>query len=155
MTNSKDHASVKIHPPILLFIHVGAVFILNRLFPILITIPRIFDWMGYGLVLVGLGFAFRAMGRFRQAHTTLDPHGSVSAIVTEGPYRISRNPIYLGLLCTLIGLPLVLGTFWGAVLSPVFVMTMNQLVIKHEEAYLEEKFEDVYSSYKSRVRRWL
>lgn len=113
------------------------------------------EWLGYGIVLVGLGFAFSAMNRFRKAHTTLDPHGSVSTIVTDGPYHFSRNPIYIGLLCTLIGLPLVMGTYWGAVLSPVFILAMNQLVIKYEEAYLEEKFGDVYTSYKSHVRRWL
>jgi len=155
MSEHKDHASVKIHPPILLLIHISAAFLLNRLFPLSDTFPKFIDWIGYGLVVTGLGFAFRAMSQFKKAHTTLDPHGSVSAIVTDGPYRISRNPIYLGLLCTLIGLPLVLGNYWGVMMSPVFVMAMNQLVIKHEEVYLEEKFKDVYTSYKSRVRRWL
>lgn len=155
MTEHKDHANVKIHPPVLLLIHLLVVFAMNWLLPLANSVPKFVEWLGYGLVLMGLGFAFRAMGRFRSAHTTLDPHGSVSAIVMDGPYRISRNPIYLGLLCSLIGLPLVWGNYWGAVLSPVFVATMNQLVIKHEEAYLEEKFKDVYASYKSRVRRWL
>lgn len=151
----KDRADVKIHPPILLLTHIGAAFLFNWLLPFAGTIPNFLEWLGYGFVIVGLGFAFRAMGRFSSAHTTLDPHGSVSVIVTDGPYRISRNPIYLGLLCTLIGLPLALGNYWGVVISPLFVMGMNQLVIKHEEAYLEEKFKDVYTSYKSRVRRWL
>ena len=95
------------------------------------------------------------MSQFGKVRTTLDPHGSVSAVVTSGPYRFSRNPIYLGFVCTLIGLPLALGNIWGAVLSPVLMVSLYQLVIKHEEAYLEEKFKDVYTSYKSRVRRWL
>jgi len=155
MSEHKDHASVKIHPPVLLLIHLLVAFALNWSLPLSDTFPKLLEWAGYGLVLTGLGFAFRAMGQFRNAHTTLDPHGSVSAVVTDGPYRISRNPIYLGLLCALIGLPLVMGSYWGALISPVFVMGMNQLVIKHEEAYLEEKFKDVYTSYKSRVRRWL
>ena len=151
----KDHASVRVHPPVLLFIHLLVVFALNWLLPLPITVPGILEWIGYGLIFVGLGFAFRAMQQFRKVHTTLDPHGSVSVIVTDGPYRISRNPIYLGLLCSLIGIPLVLGSYWGVVMSPVFVVTMNQFVIKHEEDYLEKKFKDVYTSYKSRVRRWL
>ena len=155
VTEQQDHANVKIHPPVLLLIHLLVVFAMHWLLPLANSVPKFVEWFGYGLVLTGLGFAFRAMGRFRSAHTTLDPHGSVSAVVTDGPYSISRNPIYLGLLCSLIGLPLALGNYWGAVLSPVFVMAMNKLVIKHEEAYLEGKFKDVYTSYKSRVRCWL
>jgi protein-S-isoprenylcysteine O-methyltransferase Ste14 len=111
--------------------------------------------MGYILVFSGLVFAFSAVGQFGKLHTTLDPHGSVSAIVTSGPYRFSRNPIYLGFVCTLIGLPLALGNYWGAVLGPLLMLFIYQLVIKYEEIYLEEKFKDVYTSYKSRVRRWL
>ena len=107
------------------------------------------------LVFAGLGFAFSAVSQFGKVRTTLDPHGSVSAIVTSGPYRFSRNPIYLGFVLTLIGLPLALGNAWGVVLSPLLMVSLYRLVIKHEEAYLEGKFKDVYSSYKSRVRRWL
>jgi len=155
MTEHKDHANVKIHPPVLLFLHVGVALLLKWLFPISTAIPKMIEWLGYGIVLIGLGFAFFAMKRFRKAHTTLDPHGSVSAIVTDGPYRFSRNPIYVGLVCTLIGLPLVLGTIWGIILIPLFIVLMNRLVIQHEEVYLAEKFGDEYTSYKSRVRRWL
>jgi protein-S-isoprenylcysteine O-methyltransferase Ste14 len=128
---------------------------LNRLLPLSFAFPKDLVWLGYLLVLAGLGFAFGAVNQFRKAQTTVDPHGSVSAIVTSGPYRFSRNPIYLGLVCLLIGFPLIFKTYWGLILSPVFIMLMNTLVIQHEEAYLEKKFGDVYTSYKSRVRRWL
>ena len=155
MNGNNDHAAVKIHPPILLLLHLLAVILLNWLLPLPFSFPNILGWLGYILVLVGLGFAFNAFNRFRQAHTTLDPHGSVSAVVTSGPYRFSRNPIYLGLVCLLIGFPFIFRTYWGLVLSPVFVILMNILVIQHEEAYLEKKFGDEYTSFKSRVRRWL
>jgi protein-S-isoprenylcysteine O-methyltransferase Ste14 len=112
-------------------------------------------WVGYPVVLLGLGLAFGAMTQFGRAKTTVDPHGSVSAIVIDGPYRFSRNPIYVGLVCFLIGMPLVLGTLWGLVLSPLFIVLMNNLVVQHEEAYLEKKFGDEYTNFKSRVRRWL
>ena len=104
-------------------------------------------WLGYLLVLVGIGLPFGAAGRIMQAHTTLDPHGSVTEIVTSGPYRFSRNPIYLGFVCFLVGFTFIFRTYWGLILS--------QLVIKYEEAYLEKKFGEVYTNYKSRVRRWL
>ena len=148
-----DHADVKIHPPILLIIHLFAAYLLNRLFPF--AFPNILVWVGYLLVAVGLGVAFSAVTQFIRARTTLDPHGSVSEIVTDGVYRFSRNPIYLGFLCLLVGFPFIFRSFWGLILSPLFILLMNALVIQHEEAYLEEKFGEAYTSYKSRVRRWL
>jgi len=155
MSEKQDHPEINrnVHPPVIFFIHVLAAFLLNWLLPL--TFPKSLEWIGYILVIVGLGFAFSAVSQFGKMHTTLDPHGSVKAIVTSGPYRFSRNPIYFGFLCTLVGLPLAIGNYWGAALGPVFVVCMFQLVIKHEEAYLEEKFKDVYTSYKSSVRRWL
>ena len=157
ITDIQDHPNINrnVHPPVILLIHILGAFLFSWALPLPFAFPKFVEWLGYGFVLVGLGLAFPAVNQFRKVHTTLDPHGSVSAFVTDGPYRISRNPIYLGLLCSLIGLPLALGNYWGAMLSPIFVVTMNQLVIRHEEAYLEEKFKDVYTSYKSRVRRWL
>ena len=155
MNDSKDHAAVKIHPPVLLFIHVFAAFLLNKLFPLPLAFPIGLVWAGYFLVLLGIGLAFSAANRFMQVHTTLDPHGSVSKIVTSGPYRFSRNPIYLGFVWLLIGFPFIFRTFWGLILSPLFIVLMNKLVIEHEEAYLEKKFGTTYIGYKSRVRRWL
>ena len=90
-----------------------------------------------------------------RANTSLDPHSPVSAVVTRGPYRFSRNPIYLGFICLLIGFPLAFSSFWGLILSPVLILSLNILVIKHEEDYLQRKFGEMYTSYKARVRRWL
>jgi protein-S-isoprenylcysteine O-methyltransferase Ste14 len=151
----RDHASVKIHPPILLLIHLLAAFLLNWLFPLPFVFPKILIWLGYLLVLAGIGLAFSAVSQFMKVRTTLDPHGSVTEIVTSGPYRFSRNPIYLGFVLLLIGFSFAFRTYWGVLLSPVLTASLYQLVIKHEEAYLEKKFGDRYTSYKSRVRRWL
>jgi len=79
----------------------------------------------------------------------------VRALVTGGPYRFSRNPIYLGFVLILAGFPLFSGTVWGAILVPVLILNLNNLVIQHEEAYLEKKFGEAYAGYRSRVRRWL
>ena len=157
MTKGHDHPDINrnIHPPLVMLAHLLAAFLLKWLIPLPFGFPKSFEWAGYIFVLCGVGLAFSAVSQFGKMQTTLDPHGSVSAIVTSGPYRFSRNPIYLGFVCTLIGLPLALGSYWGAILSPMLMVLMFQLVIKHEEAYLEDKFKDVYSSYKSRVRRWL
>ncbi|MFZ5903069.1 MAG: methyltransferase family protein [Chloroflexota bacterium] len=150
-----DHADVKIHPPVLTLLHVAAAFVLNWLIPFPAIMLQLVKSLGVVLVLGGLALAFMAVRQFHIAHTTLDPHGSVKTLVLNGPYRFSRNPIYLGFVCTLIGLPLALGTFWGAVLSPLLVLGLDSLVIRREEAYLEKKFGDEYAGYRSRVRRWL
>ena len=155
LNQHNDHAAVKIHPPVLLLIHLLGVYLLNRFLPLPFAFPTILVWLGYILVIVGLGLALSAVSGFMRAHTTLDPHGSVSNIVTSGPYRFTRNPIYLGFLLLLIGFPLIFSSYWGLILSPIFILLMNLLVIQHEEAYLEKKFGEQYTSYKSRVRRWL
>jgi len=155
MSEYKDHANVKIPPPVLLLIHLFSAFLLNKFLPLPFVFPKVFVWVGYALVVIGLGLAFSAVSRFMQAHTTVDPHGSVSNIVTSGPYRFTRNPIYLGFVYLLIGFPFIFKSYWGLILSPVFIVLMIVLVIQHEEAYLENKFGDEYTSYKSSVRRWL
>ncbi len=150
-----DHAQVKIHPPVLTLLHLIAAFLLNWLIPFPRAMPSFVHWLGVLIVLGGLTLNFTAINQFRKEHTTLDPHGSVSVIVQKGPYRFTRNPIYTGLLLALIGFPLAFGTLWGIILSPIFVWSISALVIQHEEAYLKNKFGDVYTSYKSRVKRWL
>jgi protein-S-isoprenylcysteine O-methyltransferase Ste14 len=157
MSQVQDHPNINrnIHPPLVMLAHLLAAFLLNWLLPLPFAFSKPLEWLGYIFVFTGLGFAFSAVSQFGKVHTTLDPHGSVGAIVTSGPYRFSRNPIYLGFVFTLVGLPLALGNYWGVILSPLLMILMVQLIIKHEEAYLEEKFKDVYVGYKSRVRRWL
>ena len=150
-----DHADVKIHPPILTLLHVTTALLLSWMFPFPVSLSQIFKIAGVVLVLAGLTLAVMAVRQFSVAHTTLDPHGQVRALVTGGPYRFSRNPIYLGFVLILAGFPLFSGTVWGAILVPVLILNLNNLVIQHEEAYLEKKFGEAYAGYRSRVRRWL
>jgi len=155
MSEHKDHADVKIHPPVLTVIFIAIAYILKWTIPIPFVVSSILENIGFVLVVIGFFLGVAAFLAFRKARTTLDPHGKVSAIVSDGIYRFTRNPIYLAFLLMLIGFPLNGGNYWGILLSPVFVIFMNSLVIEKEEAYLEKKFGDVYTSYKSRVRRWL
>ena len=117
--------------------------------------PPILRNIGLLLTFVGFLFGIGAFVEFRRARTTLDPHGSTKQLVTSGIYRFTRNPIYLGFLLMVIGLPLNSGLYWGVVLAPFYIITMNRLVIEREEIYLEKKFKDAFTSYKSSVRRWL
>jgi protein-S-isoprenylcysteine O-methyltransferase Ste14 len=111
--------------------------------------------LGGLIALGGVLLALAAVRQFGQLHTTVEPHGSVTALVTEGPFRFSRNPIYVGYVCLLIGIPMAINSYWGVLLSPVLIVLFNQLVIRYEEIYLERKFAQAYLDYKSRVRRWL
>jgi protein-S-isoprenylcysteine O-methyltransferase Ste14 len=117
--------------------------------------PAMLRYIGLALTFVGFLLGIAAFVEFRKAHTTLDPHGSAKHLVTSGIYRFTRNPIYLGFLLMVIGLPLNSGLYWGLVLAPFYVFMMNRLIIQHEEAYLERKFGKAYTGYTARVRRWL
>ena len=151
----KDHADVKIHPPVLTLIHIAIAYAAKWAIPIQFVVPDILRNIGFALVVAGFVLAIAAFVELSKARTTVDPHGSVSSIVSSGIYRFTRNPIYLGFVLILIGFPLNSGTWWGLLLAPVFIFFMNRLVIEREEAYLEKKFGEGYTGYKSRVRRWL
>ena len=150
-----DHANVRIPPPILTLLFIIAAFLLARFVPLPFSVPRAVEYIGFVLVVIGFLLGLGAVFAFRRARTTLDPYHPVSSIVTSGIYGFSRNPIYLGFLLMVIGIPMNGGTYWGIILAPIFILFCNKLVIEHEETYLEKKFGEVYSSYKSRVRRWL
>lgn len=151
----RPNISPMVHPPIVALLFIVIAYVLGR-FVALPFIPSMI-WRSFGLLLTFIGFllGIGALIEFRRARTTLDPHGSTKQVVTAGIYRFTRNPIYLGFLLMVIGLPLNSGLIWGIVLAPLYIIAMTRLVIEHEEAYLEKKFKDQYTGYKSRVRRWL
>lgn len=110
-----------------------------------------------GWVLVWLGFAISLTGvfTFRLAGTTMFPFRPASTLVRRGPYRFTRNPMYLGATVTYIGVALVLNTVWPIILMPVVLWAMVRYVIRAEESYLEQTFGEEYVRYKRDVRRWL
>jgi protein-S-isoprenylcysteine O-methyltransferase Ste14 len=153
----KDSPNINknIHPPIVAMAYIAVAFLLGWFVRIPIPVPAILSFFGFGITFIGFLFGIGAFIEIRKARTTLDPHGSVKQLVTSGVYRITRNPIYLGFLLMVIGLPLNSGIYWGMLIAPFFAITMSRLVIEREEAYLEKKFKEQYVAYKSRVRRWL
>jgi len=158
MNAQNDHPAIHkfVHPPILAlgFILLGV--LLGKWVPILSALVNTpLRLAGLPIVLIGLLIGFSGLFQIRRANTTLNPHGSVTTVVTSGIYRFTRNPMYLGFMLMVIGFPLANGTLWGLILAPFFILTMNRLVIEKEEAYLEKKFGEPYTSFKRRVRRWL
>jgi protein-S-isoprenylcysteine O-methyltransferase Ste14 len=152
-----DHPDINsmVHPPLVAVLFIVLAYLLGYFIPLPFAIPPVLQYFGLALAFIGLLLGIGAFMKFRKAHTTLDPHGSSKQLVTSGIYRFTRNPIYLGFLLMVIGLPLNSGLIWGLVLAPFYMMVMARLVIEREEAYLGEKFKNQYTSYTSRVRRWL
>ena len=147
--------SPMVHPPIVALMFIVIAYFLGRFVPLPLPAPLVLRYIGLALTLVGFLLGIGAFLEFRKARTTLDPHGSAKQLVTSGIYRFTRNPIYLGFLLMVIGLPLNSGLYWGIVLAPFYIFMMNRLIIQHEEAYLERKFGKTYTGYTARVRRWL
>ena len=155
MTESKNNAGIRIPAPTLTIIHIIMVILLGWLAPLPIPAPTFIKWIGLGLAALGFILGVLALIEFRRARTTTDPKKPTQKFVTSGIYRYTRNPIYLGFVFMLIGLPLDMGIYWGIILVWPLITFMNNLIIKHEEAYLEKKFKEQYVDYKSRVGRWL
>lgn len=103
----------------------------------------------------GLSIAVPALGTFRKHHVSPNPTKRVPALIVDGPYRFTRNPLYLSLALIYAGLALVLASLWSlALLVPVLVVIDNHAITK-EERYLERRFGNEYLHYRERVRRWI
>lgn len=111
------------------------------------------------LVLVSLGLVFgvSAMVAFRRIKTTMSPikPAATSSLVTTGPFRFTRNPMYLSLLLYLLAWAVYLSNLLTLLFLPVFVFYINQFQIKPEERVLSSLFGQEYAAYKERVRRWI
>lgn len=125
-------------------------------YPIVELISSPWSRLGYLVISVGILLDFWSLGLFFKADTTFHPlklH-ETSSLVTDGMYRLTRNPMYLGLALILTGWAILLSQLTPFFLLPLFVWLINSQQIQHEERVLEEKFGDVYRAYKNRVRRW-
>jgi protein-S-isoprenylcysteine O-methyltransferase Ste14 len=110
-----------------------------------------------GIILICASFLLSglAISRFRRASTPLDVRKPSKALITEGPYRYSRNPQYLALTFLYLGLAFLTECIWALVLLVPALAVMTYGVVRKEEAHLERQFGDEYRKYKSRVHRWL
>lgn len=111
--------------------------------------------LGWFLIAVGIAFGPGSALLFMLKRTTLKPAGQPSGLVTDGPFRISRNPIYLGLAVGYVGLAIVLGRLWPIILLPLPLVVLNSIVIPFEEDRMGKTFGAEFSAYRRHVRRWL
>ena len=112
-------------------------------------------WLGGVVILAGLALLIWAATTFRRAGTEVRTGQPAARIVTTGPYRHTRNPIYIGMFLGLVGLAAGFDSLWLLVLLAPFYLLIRYGVVAREEAYLELKFGDAYRAYRARVRRWL
>ncbi len=155
MTEKKALKPFKVEPGLIVFIFITLAILLGRSLMILPPAPQFMRWLGLALSGLGLGLGLLALREFKRMRAFPNPKDTSVKIVSSGIYSRTRNPVNLGFLLILIGLPLTSGNYWGALLIPMFLVAMNDLVIKPEEKYLEQKFKEQFTNYKTRVRRWL
>lgn len=152
-----DRLELKVPPVIQMAISAGIMWILAVLLPALSI--AIFASSRVALVLASIGVVFAILGvlAFRSAGTTVDPRipDQSSSLVTNGVYRISRNPMYVGFLLMLVGWGWFLCNIASFLLLPLFVIYMNRFQITPEERYMREKFGHEYRQYEAAVRRWI
>jgi protein-S-isoprenylcysteine O-methyltransferase Ste14 len=153
-TASTDHAGVAVPPPLIYiaFLLVGVV--LQRYVPLPglpVTIARV---LGAAFIVPALILSIWSIGRFRASRTSIVPIRPATALVITGPYRVTRNPMYLGLLLLYCGIACWFGLVWSLMLAPVLVWVISVFVIGREERYLTRKFGVDYRRYQTHVRRW-
>ncbi|MBW2543395.1 MAG: isoprenylcysteine carboxylmethyltransferase family protein [Deltaproteobacteria bacterium] len=159
MSDSPDHAQVRLAPPILIALCLLAGWCLDQgqVWPVLPATA------GVGLrvalsgapILLGLGLILYCAQLFKRAQTHIEPWRPTSSVITSGPYRYSRNPIYVGFVVAGAGIALAFDSYWMLLGVLVFVLLANKHVIEREEEYLARKFGEAYSSYRRATRRWL
>jgi protein-S-isoprenylcysteine O-methyltransferase Ste14 len=154
MVNRDDPRS-RLFPPLFMIVGVLLGLGVQRLRPLLFVPRPAGRWIGGSLMAGALALGIWAVLSFRRAGTTPDPHGDVTAFVTSGPFRFSRNPMYLTNVVFQIGAALLLDNAWILMLVPVTWLLLDRVVIAGEERYLTNKYGQTYDEYRRRVRRWL
>lgn len=158
MNEPRDAAAVRFPPPLIPLATILLGGLLDRVWPIDLgfELSAPIRYAAGGLVVAcALTLASWAIVHFRQSGQNEKPWTPTTAIVGAGPYRFTRNPMYLGMVLLCIGAAVLLSNWWILALTPVCAFALWWFAIRPEEAYLEEKFGEGYWAYKRRVRRWL
>lgn len=148
---------LRIPPPILTLLAATAMWVLDRWLPLAHLISSPWNRLGALPAAIGLAIIVAALLRFRRAQTTVDPRNPAKAtqIVTGGVFRLSRNPMYLGLLFLLVGWAIWLHSASPWLIPPLFVLLITRVQIIYEEKALEQLFGAKYVEYRQTVPRWI
>ena len=150
-----DTPAVIAPPPLIYLVALATGFVLEALLPSA-SIPPAVSWsVGGVLVIAGLTLARSFFRALHHAKTPVSPYSQATALVTTGPYALSRNPGYLGMTLGYAGIAILSGALWALVpLVPTLVL-VDRGVIRREERHLERSFGEDYIRYRSRTRRWI
>lgn len=155
MQEPADSPHVLVFPPLLFAGTMVVALILHLLWPATALPASTARLLGVVMLVLSALLAYSAQNAMKRAGTNIRPDQPTLVIVTEGPFRASRNPLYLAAIGMYIGIALLLNTGWALILLvPMFVI-LQQGVVRREERYLERKFGEQYLVYRDRVRRWV
>jgi protein-S-isoprenylcysteine O-methyltransferase Ste14 len=156
MADTADTAHVIVRPPLAWGLAVIAGLALDWLVPVPFLpgdVPA--GWLGATVFVLALALFAWAIVTMTRAGTNVPTNQPTTTIVERGPYRFTRNPIYLGMFLGLIALAIAFDNLWLLLMLVPFALVIRYGVVAREEAYLDRKFGDRYRGYRSRVRRWL
>jgi protein-S-isoprenylcysteine O-methyltransferase Ste14 len=145
----------KMVPPIWLALAIATMAAINYFVPVARLIPSPWNWLGVIPLLAGVALAVSGASLFNRYGTGVVPFSPATHLVTTGPYRFTRNPMYLGMVLLLIGVAMMFGTVTPWLLIPLFAWWIGHRFIAQEEVMLEEAFGAEYAEFKQRVRRWI
>lgn len=145
----------KVLPPVWFLLSIILMVSLHLWLPIKQLFFPPITYLGIGAILGGIAMVLACGYLFRKQNTTIKPFQESSYLLMEGLFTKSRNPIYLGMIITLIGLWIVLGSLTPLIIIPTFTWLIQETFIKQEEKMLEDKFGEEYKEYKTTVRRWI
>jgi len=151
----KDTAGVIAPPPVIYLAFLSIGFGADALWPAAVLPQGLQYAAGTAVIALGLVLGFAAVRQFRRHKTPFKTHEPSTALITAGPYRYSRNPIYLALSLLYAGIGIAADSPWVLALLVPLLVVLHYGVIAREERYLERKFADAYRRYKSTTRRWL
>jgi len=145
----------RIVPPIYLVVSMFTMLVLHHDLPVLLFRAPVFAWIGAATMIGGVVLVMLSAATFRRAGTPVRPFEEVTTLVTTGPFRRTRNPMYLGMILVLAGTWIALGSLTPVLVIPVFVAIIRTWFIRHEEAAMHERFGAAFAEYCGRVRRWI
>jgi protein-S-isoprenylcysteine O-methyltransferase Ste14 len=149
---------MRIPPPLLFVATFFAGVGMQRLLPLGIdsaSLAHVARVAGFGSLAAGVLIMLASVVMFLKTRTTIIPFGKASRLVANGPFRLTRNPMYLGLVLAHAGMAGVLAEPWALILLPLPVLIVHKIVIPFEEARMLEIFGDAFRQYCARVRRWI
>lgn len=127
---------------------------LQYMFPYMF-LPSGWEWISWPIIILGVALLLWSLFMLKQQDTPISPHKTPNVLITSGPYRFSRNPIYIGLLLVYVSMAVYSNALMVALMFPVAVALITKGVIMQEEERLQQAFGKKYQRYKNRVRRWL